>query len=314
MLGMPRCFWLILCAAAALCTGSCSTAESFVIVCGQPVPCSARVINYTDPQGFDAHSERCAFREQILPTHATADTMVPRRYGVRSTAGMAEANAARVAQNGWSFPSLQQRVDQFVLHYDACHDSTQCFEVLQDQRGLSVHFLLDLDGTIYQTLDLVHRARHATKANDRSIGIEIAQLGARADAAALAPYYADAAGRTWLQVPQRKEGRGFLRTGMLVPTARVGLQHGRINGRDLVQHDFTEAQYQSLTALLACLRGILPRIADGIPVDTAGQVLDRCLTDSEFAAFSGVLGHFHIQPEKSDPGVAFDWSRIAHLP
>ena len=28
------------------------------------------------------------------------------------------------------------------------------FRVLHDMRGLSVHFMLDLDGTIYQTLDL----------------------------------------------------------------------------------------------------------------------------------------------------------------
>ena len=38
--------------------------------------------------------------------------------------------------------------------------------------------VLDLDGTIYQTLDLKERAWHATTSNTRSIGIEIANIGA----------------------------------------------------------------------------------------------------------------------------------------
>ena len=38
--------------------------------------------------------------------------------------------------------------------------------------------MLDLDGTIYQTLDLKEGAWHATVANGRSIGIEIANIGA----------------------------------------------------------------------------------------------------------------------------------------
>jgi N-acetyl-anhydromuramyl-L-alanine amidase AmpD len=34
------------------------------------------------------------------------------------------------------------------------------------------------------------------------------------------------------------------------------------------------------------------------------------LTDEEFAAFSGVLGHLHVSANKSDPGPAFDWERF----
>ena len=73
---------------------------------------------------------------------------------------------------------LQKVVDQFVIHFDARGTSRRCFEVLHDIRGLSVHFMLDLDGTIYQTLDVKEQAWHATIANGRSIGIEIANIGA----------------------------------------------------------------------------------------------------------------------------------------
>src|SRR5205823_13786697 len=72
----------------------------------------------------------------------------------------------------------QQKIDQLVYHYDQCGTSRQCFRVLHDLRGLSCHFLLDLDGTIYQTLDVKERAWHATTSNDRSVGIEIANVGA----------------------------------------------------------------------------------------------------------------------------------------
>ena len=51
--------------------------------------------------------------------------------------------------------------------------STQCQKVL-DKRGISVHFLIDNDGTIYQTLDLQHAAYHAGNVNRKSVGVEIA--------------------------------------------------------------------------------------------------------------------------------------------
>ncbi|MCA9629358.1 MAG: peptidoglycan-binding protein [Myxococcales bacterium] len=44
-------------------------------------------------------------------------------------------------------------VNLFVLHWDGCTSSHQCFHVLLD-RGLSVHLMLDGDGTVYQALDL----------------------------------------------------------------------------------------------------------------------------------------------------------------
>ena len=43
--------------------------------------------------------------------------------------------------------------------------------------GLSAHFMIDADGTIYQTLDLVTRAYHAEEADTDSIGVEICNRG-----------------------------------------------------------------------------------------------------------------------------------------
>ena len=94
------------------------------------------------------------------------------------TRGLTPSRSSKVRGGGWDLPLLQQVVDQFVIHFDVCGTSRRCFEVLQDKRGLSVHFMLDIDGTIYQTLDVKEAAWHATIANGRSIGIEIANIGA----------------------------------------------------------------------------------------------------------------------------------------
>lgn len=61
----------------------------------------------------------------------------------------------------------------FVLHWDGCKSSRSCFEVLQ-QRGLSVQFMLDADGTVYQGLDPADgTCWHAGSVNRRAWGVEI---------------------------------------------------------------------------------------------------------------------------------------------
>ncbi len=71
--------------------------------------------------------------------------------------------------------------------------------------------MLDLDGTVYQTLDLKECAEHATIANGRSVGIEVANIGAYplATADPLKLWYQrDSAGRIRIVDPDAKqEGR-----------------------------------------------------------------------------------------------------------
>lgn len=66
----------------------------------------------------------------------------------------------------------------FVNHWDVCLSSESCAKVL-NKRGISVHFLIDNDGTIYQMLDTQHKAWHAglrsgVGGNQSGIGVEIA--------------------------------------------------------------------------------------------------------------------------------------------
>ena len=49
---------------------------------------------------------------------------------------------------------------QFVNHWDATLSSEACARII-NKRGLSMHFLIDNDGTIYQMLDIQHVAWQA---------------------------------------------------------------------------------------------------------------------------------------------------------
>ena len=146
----------------------------------------------------------------------------PNRYGLRAKVLTAE-QIEKVRGGGWDLPLLQSVVDQFVLHFDDCGSSRTCFQMLQDDRDLSVHFMLDLDGTIYQTLDLKERACHATTSNDRSVGVEIANIGAY-PAAGNNPfaqwYQTNAAGQTFITIPKRMDGGGIRTTNFTGHPAR----------------------------------------------------------------------------------------------
>ena len=157
-----------------------------IMVCGQLFHTTTKVVLWTDPGGYDAYrvERRFAPRDQAAARAkepakpaSNASERGSQRYGLR-TRGLSKEQVEKVRGGGWDLPLLQQVVDQFVIHFDARGTSGRCFQVLQDQRGLSVQFMLDLDGTIYQTLDAKEAAWHATIANGRSIGIEVANIGA----------------------------------------------------------------------------------------------------------------------------------------
>jgi N-acetyl-anhydromuramyl-L-alanine amidase AmpD len=204
-------------------------------------------------------------------------------------------------------------VDQFVLHFDVCGISKVCFNVLHDHRGLSVHFMLDLDGTIYQTLDLKERARHATISNDRSIGIEIANMGAYApgDTKTLDEWYQrDAQGQPYIKIPARLGDPMIYTKNFVGRPARAVPVRGVVQGKELVQYDFTPEQYAALIKLTATLAKIFPKITLDYPRDHRGQLVPHKLTDAELARYHGVLGHYHIQTNKTDPGPALQWDKL----
>ena len=291
-----------------------------IVIAGRYVHTGAPVVLWTDPGGYDAYRTEKRFVAFDERAWDPASKSTPNRFGMRFERAASETftpgQIEQIRGGGWDLALLRDHVDQFVLHYDVCGTSRTCFRVLHDQVNLSVHFMLDIDGTIYQTLDVKERAWHATRANDRSVGIEIANMGAYppADVAAgktpLTQWYARDQHGTRITIPERLGDGGVRTAGFVGRPARDELVTGVIHDTDYAQFDLTPQQYASLIKLTAALHLALPKIALDYPRDADGKLLTRDLTADEFAAFHGVLGHFHVQKEKNDPGPALDWDRV----
>lgn len=291
-----------------------------IVVCGQLFHTTAPVVLWTDPGGYDAYrvEKRFAPYEKSSWSAISADSASgvksPNRFSLRDD-GLSPKEIEQVRGGGWPLELLRDKVDQFVYHYDVCGVSRNCFSVLHDERGLSVHFMLDIDGTIYQTLDLKERAWHATSSNSRSIGIEIANMGAYT-ANEMDPlkqwYSTDENGQTRITVPARF-GDGGVRTPNFVGRPiRNKLVWGMVQGKNRRQYDLTAEQYDSMIKLTATLCTVFPKIKCDYPRDAAGQLIIQKLPDEELNKYHGLVGHFHIQIEKSDPGPAFQWDRVVN--
>jgi len=281
-----------------------------IVVCGQFCHTGAPVVLWTDPGGYDAYRVECRFTpDRMMPTESRRRSS-PARYDT-FRGNLPASVAQRVWSEGWTLPLLQQQIDLFVLHYDVCGTSRVCFKVLHDMRGLSSHFLLDVDGTIYQTLDVKERARHSGPANDRSVGVEIANMGAYEDEAEFDKWYKPDAGGWPVFQPNEVNGSTGIRTrGFVARPSRRELVAGRIHDRDLYQYDLTDAQYDSLAKLSAALCRALPRILPDAPRAANGEVRKGVLSPDELAKFRGILGHYHVTEDKIDPGPAMNWARL----
>jgi N-acetyl-anhydromuramyl-L-alanine amidase AmpD len=246
----------------ALALGGCVSPRmgDEIVVAGRALPVDTHVITWKKAGGLDAYG-----------TARLDEAGAPSSYGARRNRDGQPITAG-------DLEALHGVVDQIVLHYDGIGNTRECFEHLAE-RQLSAHFLVDVDGTIYQTLDLQERAYHATVANNRSIGIEIANIGA---------------------FPAGEAG---------IPTM-VDPKQGTVHGIELVQSAFTSEQYAALAKLIDALCRTFPLIERRVPSDANGDVVMAKLPDDELANFRGILGHFHIQENKVDPGPAFQWERL----
>jgi N-acetylmuramoyl-L-alanine amidase len=288
-----------------------------IVAAGQFFHTGTPVVLWMDPGGYDAYRVELRFGPIDKSSWADAsaanpDLRTPNRYSLRR-ATLTPAQIEKVRGGGWDLPLLQQVVDQFVLHFDVAGISRKCFQTLQDDRDLSVHFMLDLDGTIYQTLDLKERAWHATTSNDRSVGVEIANMGAYSvgDEGHLGEWYkTDTNGLTTITIPEKFGDGGIRTTNFVGHPARPHPVRGVIQGQDLEQYDFTPQQYAALIKLTATLCKIFPKLQCRYPTDANGQLIPQKLPDEQLANYQGVLGHYHIQTNKVDPGPALQWDYV----
>jgi N-acetylmuramoyl-L-alanine amidase len=387
----------------------CLRAGDEIVIAGRLYHTGTKVVTWLDPGGFNAYECMPPLPARGAPgappklPEAAADVSIPvPRYGKRklklndtdtqrppAAAEGAVAGGASGEKRKASDPTaaattatapaatvstaaeLESVLDKIVVHYDGCGTSAKCFRVLHHERGLSCHFLIDGDGVVYQTLDVLERAWHATTANDSSVGFELAHVGAFSNRSNCGDH------------PKK----------------------GNIQGQELFQTDFTNEQYDALARVAATLMARFPKIPNAFPrrshvtdalvsryasahlrmssewhteaceerrkarneersdnyavksadarleagemsreeydttlvlcdeadveedarleasdpwhtasdeycVDPTIAVVPRKLDDGHLTAFRGVLGHYHVQTNKIDPGPAFDWARL----
>ncbi len=173
--------------------------------------------------------------------------------------------------------------------------------------------MLDLDGTIYQSLDLKERAWHATIDNDRSVGIEVANLGAYplVDGSKLAQWYRPGPdGKIRLVEPGSNNSPGSSTGEAVLRPDRDEPIVGTVQGLKLRQYDFTPQQYEALARLTATLCTIFPKIRCDYPRKASGALLTSKIPPADYNSYQGILGHYHVQENKVDPGPAFQWDRL----
>jgi PBP4 family serine-type D-alanyl-D-alanine carboxypeptidase len=292
-----------------------------IMVAGQLFDIGTPVVLWTDPGGFDAYrTERrfAPFNEASFEATTRAATTQPASIQIKNPNRLdyrwkvLTPEELEVARGGMPLKMVQDKVDQFVIHYDVAGTSANCFKVLHDSRGLSVQFMLDIDGTIYQSCDLREACWQATKANHRGIGIEIANMGSYSSGEP--PlfkrwYDKDEKGKPYIKVPDSL--KKYIRTKDFVGhPARDEMIEGEVQGRRQRQYDYTPEQYAALTKLVAGVCTVLPKINCDYPRDENGKLINHALSDAQWNDYHGVLGHYHVQTNKSDPGPAFNWDKV----
>lgn len=310
-------FGLLLAAASAFC-GSPGEREfrqgDEIVVAGQMFHTGTKVVLWMDPGGYDAYRVERRFVPiaQAGWGVSKAHLFSPNRYGIRE-ATLSPAQIERIRGGGWDLPTLQSVIDQFVLHYDVEGYSRGTFKALQDKAGLSVHFMLDLDGTIYQTLDVKEAAWHATIANNRSIGVEIANVGSylAEDKNPFPQWYKkDASGRVTLNIPAFAGPHPEWTSPFTGHPARREIIKGPIHGKMRSQYDYTPQQYEALAKLTATLCTIFPKLKCDYPREADGKLMLHKMPEQEWKNYEGVLGHYHVQTDKEDPGPALQWDYV----
>tara|TARA_R100001509_G_scaffold165469_1_gene147264 strand:+ start:1536 stop:2432 length:897 start_codon:yes stop_codon:yes gene_type:complete len=170
----------------------------------------------------------------------------------------------------------KRNIRLFVNHWDVCLDSTRCNDVL-NKRGISVHFLIDNDGTIFQTLDMQHGAWHGSsgRVNRASVGVEISN--------AYYPKY-----QNWY------EKRGFGERPIMKDVVVHGQKLPEFLGFYDVQIQATQALWKAIESATA--------VEFKAPLGSDGNTSKKYEQDVVYGKFAGIVSHYHCSKKKIDCG------------
>jgi hypothetical protein len=174
-----------------------------------------------------------------------------------------------------SIETYERVPSMIVTHWDAALSAESCYRILK-KRGISSHFVIDNDGTIYQMVDTQHVGWHAGNraVNNKSIGIDFSN--------AYYPKYQDF---------YEKRGHG----------PRPVLSDSVVHGRKLKPHlGYYPVQIEAYKALLECLTNYYHSIPLQYPTDENGELITGVVESAKEADFKGVVCHYHLTNKKID--------------
>lgn len=132
--------------------------DTSIVFFGELFDVGVRVVKWYERRGYDGYSKK---------RHVTT-------YDDRKT-GKKKTKIVKGKRYGGRWPNPGRKltaITQFMVHHTGGFLPGVCFGTLHNERRLSVHFILDDKGVIYQTLDCKEIAWHGGKQNRRSIGVE----------------------------------------------------------------------------------------------------------------------------------------------
>lgn len=244
-----------------------------IVICGEKYNIGTRVVLWNEKNGLNGYDmSKYSTENQDRKTGKDVVTTVKgKRYSQRSVIKKVDRN--------W----VNKYVTQFFLHHSGLYHSADTYDVLHKQRGLSVHFILDDDGTLYQTLDVREKAWHGGGCNKTSVGIEI---DSRASVTKCPNAY-DQAHQKKYRVGPRK---------IIVDN---------IHGVNIRGYDYSDGQYNALIKLGKVLCDQLD-----IPKDfprSNGKIIKGIIKD--FSKYKGIMCHYNITENKIDP-ISLDYDRF----
>ena len=200
-----------------------------------------------------------------------------------------EEDGLKIEGGHYKWKAEDRKPDQFVNHWDVCLSAESCARVV-NKKGIGIHFCIDNDGTIYQTMDTQKGAWHCgdSYGNKHGIGVEISNA-----------YY------TKYQSWYERHGFG--------PRPVVAKGEAKVHGRGLKEHlDFYPVQVEALKALWKAIHlGLgIPLQA---PVDTEGKPIRGRDPRCNSGEFKGFNHHYHYTTRKIDCAGLDIWSLLEEV-
>ena len=268
-------------------------ADKVIYMAGRPIPIKtdAKVVTFMDggPSFYSPATTGASPGEVTnMVTRRPNGRVFSKRRAPNNVWLKADVNQF-AGVTGEELDLLRQTIVQIAVHHDVTLEAMKTFGVLVS-RGLSTHFVVNHDGTLYQCLDIYHSAWATGDNNNGCIAVDM-NNPVKLEMAAQDP-----------ATPPRQVFKG------------------KVNGSMKVMLGYTEAQYATFIALMRAfvtplkISGVywipVPRVAEHCfpPLNQDGKVISRLVKGH--LSYQGFLGHWHCSSNKWDPGPALDWLRI----